>query len=142
MLKRWLFRTLFFFILCVSTVNRKYVYYKILLITGFDLRTTGIGSDCSSDWATTTAFADKFLMVHPQPLFYFRLLYKQWTVNMFNLKFCWWQDLNCGPLVLEATALPTEPQPLPFKSTSCTFDRNFPSPLVRMKNLSPSFTSS
>ena len=30
---------------------------------------------------------------------------------MFN-KFCWWLDSNRGPLVSEATALPTEPQPL------------------------------
>ena len=32
---------------------------------------------------------------------------------MFN-KFCRWLDSNRGPLVLEATAQPTEPQPLPF----------------------------
>ena len=31
---------------------------------------------------------------------------------MFN-KFCRWLDSNRGPLVLEARALPTEPQPLP-----------------------------
>ena len=30
------------------------------------------------------------------------------------LKFCRWLDLNCRPLVSEATALPTEPQPLPI----------------------------
>ena len=33
---------------------------------------------------------------------------------MFNVKFCWWLDLNHRPLVTEATALPTEPQPLPL----------------------------
>ena len=33
--------------------------------------------------------------------------------QMFN-KFCWWLDSNRGPLALQATALPTEPQPLPF----------------------------
>ena len=32
---------------------------------------------------------------------------------MFNLKFCSWLDLSRWLLVLEATALPTEPQPLP-----------------------------
>ena len=32
---------------------------------------------------------------------------------MFNINFCGWLDLNYGPLDLEATALPTEPQPLP-----------------------------
>ena len=31
---------------------------------------------------------------------------------MFN-KSCRWLDSNLGPLVLEATALPTAPQPLP-----------------------------
>ena len=29
-------------------------------------------------------------------------------------KFCWWLDSNCGPLLLAANALPTEPQPLPY----------------------------
>ena len=33
-------------------------------------------------------------------------------VNMFNVKFWKWLDLNHGPLLLEATALPTEPQSL------------------------------
>ena len=30
-----------------------------------------------------------------------------------NLNFCWWLDSNVGPPESEATALPTEPQPLP-----------------------------
>ena len=33
-----------------------------------------------------------------------------------NVNFCWWLDSNRGPLVMEVTALPTEPQPLPFFS--------------------------
>ena len=33
---------------------------------------------------------------------------------MFNLIFCLWLDSKCGPLELEGTALPTEPQPLCF----------------------------
>ena len=32
---------------------------------------------------------------------------------MFDISFCRWLDSNCRPLELEATALPTEPQPLP-----------------------------
>ena len=40
---------------------------------------------------------------------------------MFN-KSCRWLDSNSGPLVLEATALPTAPQPLPNYSLS---PRNF-----------------
>ena len=34
------------------------------------------------------------------------------TVHMLIIKFCRWLDSNCGPLVSEATALPTERQPL------------------------------
>ena len=33
--------------------------------------------------------------------------------------FCQWLDLNGGPLELEATALPTEPAPLPLCVHSC-----------------------
>ena len=33
---------------------------------------------------------------------------------MFCVKFCQWLDLNCGPSVSEAVALPTEPQPSIF----------------------------
>ena len=32
---------------------------------------------------------------------------------MFDINFCHWLDSNIGPLELEATTLPTEPQPLP-----------------------------
>ena len=34
---------------------------------------------------------------------------------MSDIKVCQWLDSNRGPLVSEATALPTEPQPLPRK---------------------------
>ena len=33
---------------------------------------------------------------------------------MFNINFCQWLNSNRGPLELEAIALPTEPQPLPY----------------------------
>ena len=36
----------------------------------------------------------------------------QFTVEEFEI--CIWLDLNWGPLVSEAIAVPTEPQPLPF----------------------------
>ena len=35
------------------------------------------------------------------------------TLNLWSLKYRWWLYLNRGPEVLEVTALPTEPQPLP-----------------------------
>ena len=50
---------------------------------------------------------------HPRPLFlYFRLFNTHLTVNICFCNFCQWLDSNSGPLVSEATALPTEPQPL------------------------------
>ena len=33
--------------------------------------------------------------------------------NKCSIKFCQWLESNHGPLILQATALPTEPQPLP-----------------------------
>ena len=54
-------------------------------------------------------------MGHSRPLFlYFRLFNTQLTVNKCSIliNFCRWLDSNRGPLVSEATALPTEPQPL------------------------------
>ena len=41
-------------------------------------------------------------------------------ILMFNIKVCMWLDSNCGPLLLEATALPTEPQPLPMTAPLCS----------------------
>ena len=52
-------------------------------------------------------------MGHFRPFFlYLRLFNSTDSKQMFN-KFCRWLDSNRGPLILEATALPTEPQPLP-----------------------------
>ena len=38
---------------------------------------------------------------------------------MSNIKVCRLLDSNHGPLASEATALPTEPQPLPYTRSSC-----------------------
>ena len=46
---------------------------------------------------------------------------------MFNINFCRWLDMNCRPLELEATTLPTEPQPLPTQ-------RGFYTPNFLIKN--------
>ena len=51
----WPFLLIFVFSTVISTVYSKYVHYKILPVTGFDLRISGIGSIRSSNWATTTA---------------------------------------------------------------------------------------
>ena len=75
-------------------------------------------------------------MGHSGPLYlYFCLFNTVDSIQLFN-KFCWWLDLNCGPLVLEATTLPTEPQPLPliFKrfSKSFFFKMGHPWPLFHL----------
>ena len=44
---------------------------------------------------------------------YFRLFNIVDSKQMFQYKFCGWLYSNCGPLVLETTALSTEPQPPP-----------------------------
>ena len=52
--KRWAIHGLFFFIFVFSiqlTVNIQWFY---LSMTGFELRTSGAGSDHSTNWATTT----------------------------------------------------------------------------------------
>ena len=45
-----------------------------------------------------------------RPLFCWFLSFLKLT---FSINFCLWLDSNHGSLVLEATTLPTEPQPLP-----------------------------
>ena len=53
-----------------------------------------------------------------RPLFiYFRRYYKQLTVNNCSIKVASDWDSNTGPLVLEATALPTVPQSLPYQKS-------------------------
>ena len=57
-------------------------------------------------------------MGHSHPLFSLFSSFQQLPVNMFVTKFCQWLDWNRWPLVSEATALSTEPQPLPYLSGS------------------------
>ena len=52
-------------------------------------------------------------MGHSQPLFLYFRLFNTVDSKMFNINFSQCRDSNCRPLDLEATALPTEPQPLP-----------------------------
>ena len=49
---------------------------------------------------------------HSRPHFLIVVFSIQLTVNV-QKKFCWWLIWNRGPLELEATILPTEPQSLP-----------------------------
>ena len=49
----------------------------------------------------------------PSLFFVSILSLQQLVINMFITKFCQWLHSNCGPLLSEGTALPTEPQPRP-----------------------------
>ena len=59
---------------------------------------------------TSPTFFKKWAI--PCLFFFIFVFYIQLRVNNVQYKFCRWLDLNHGPLVLEATALPIEPQPL------------------------------
>ena len=48
----------------------------------------------------------------PATFFFIYVFLVQLTLNNVQYTFCWWLDSNRGSLVLEATALPTVPQPL------------------------------
>ena len=52
---KWANPGLFFFIFVFSTVNSKYIQYKILPMTGFEPQISGTGSNRSANCATTTA---------------------------------------------------------------------------------------
>ena len=50
---------------------------------------------------------------HSRPLLFIFVFSIQLIINKCSIKFCQWLESNRGPLVSKATALPTEPQPLP-----------------------------
>ena len=45
----------------------------------------------------------------------------KFLIQLIENKISWWMDSNCGSLVSEATALPTEPQPLRINQHFCLF---------------------
>ena len=58
-------------------------------------------------------------------VFFFIFVFSiQLAVNNVQYKFCRWRDSNLGPLVSEAIALPTEPQPLPKSLFTQAFPHN------------------
>ena len=89
--KKWAIPGLFFFIFVCSIQLTVNVRHKFLPMTGFEPRTSGFGSDRSTNWATTTALSfDLFL-----PL-------QQFKVNSVLLK-------NCRGLVSNLCALISHP---------------------------------
>ena len=65
--------------------------------------------------AGSTKFILFFQMGYSRPLFLYFHLYNSVDSKMFNINFCRWVDSDRRPLELEATTLPTEPQPLTTK---------------------------
>ena len=55
---------------------------------------------------------------HSRPLFLYFCLFYSTIGRYWWIKICWLRVLNLGSLVSEATALPTEPPPLPIMMTS------------------------
>ena len=66
--------------------------------------------------ATTTQTLNTIFKSGPFPAsFLFIFVFSiQLIINKCSIKFCRWLESNRGPLVLKATTLPTEPQPLPI----------------------------
>ena len=70
-------------------------------------------SSCEHVWPVFDLIDDLFFKNGPFPASFSLFSSFQYSWQwIFNLKFCWWLDSNRGPLESEATALPTEPQPL------------------------------
>ena len=72
---------------------------------------------CTFQYLTMNDSSDLFSFFkkgHFWPLLFFCIFSMQLTVNVLSLKYRRWLDSSRGSLVLEATALPTEPQPLPL----------------------------
>ena len=73
--------------------------------------------DFLPQWASQSAKVPFLKWAISGPFFSIFVYSIQVTVDnkqMFN-KSCRWLDSNPGPLILQATALPTVPQPLPIK---------------------------
>ena len=59
--KKWANSGLFFFIFVFSNFNTVNIQYNFLPMTGFGPRTSGVGSNRSTNWATTTDQIYQFL---------------------------------------------------------------------------------
>ena len=69
--------------LCFSTVYRKFVHYKIMLMTGFELRTSAIGSNPSTDYLSHNPCSRWIMYLGPFPVslrLILRLSYLQLTL--------------------------------------------------------------
>ena len=81
-------------------------------MTGFELRIFGIGSDCSTNWAATTAkvfISDRSMASNDTTC---NLFNGQNSMSRKSIQVWWWLDSNRRPLELKATALPMKPTPV------------------------------
>ena len=107
----------------------KHFLYKILLMTLFELGASRIRRNHSANWVTTTA--QYFDDVGPTSLKFFfngltflngqslsiclRLVFSTVNNKIYVIyENCWWLDSNLGPVVSEATVLPTVQPPPPL----------------------------
>ena len=107
----------------------KHFLYKILLMTLFELGASRIRRNHSANWVTTTA--QYFDEVGPTSLKFFfngltflngqslsiclRLVFSTVNNKIYVIyENCWWLDSNLGPVVSEATVLPTVQPPPPL----------------------------
>ena len=94
---------------CFRTVQPRFRKLKLNVWLNFTQNAT------KQFWCTITCFFFKKWAIPGLFFFYFRLFNTQLTVYKCSMliNFCRWLDSNRASLVSEATALPTEPQPLP-----------------------------
>ena len=92
-LKKWAIPGLFFFIFLsfLYTIDSKQMFNKnnFLPKTGFEPGTSGIGSDHSTNWATTTASFPQFTVV--------KIFDKHWLLSGFESQadLWFWKQLLC-----------------------------------------------
>ena len=129
LLVKGLSRPLFCFVFVLFTHNTNINRKSISVV--FRIRTRGhrIVGHIRIHWtmvaATLLFFFFFFKKIGPFPASFSLFSYFQYTVDKFSIliNFCQWLDSNRGPLASEATALPTEPQPLSYcTSLFCLFN--------------------
>ena len=104
---------LFLYFWLFNSIDSKQVFDKSLPMTRFKPQISGIGGDRSTNCATTTALL--FFKWAILGLFFFIFVFLTVISEHVHYKVSPMTS-NRGPLVLEATALPTEPQPPPYFS--------------------------
>ena len=88
---KWAIPGLFFFILVFSIQLTINVQYKFLPMTGFEMHTSGIGSDRSTNWAITTAHTSKMFNLPtywPQEMGQLYIC-KLWLYDIWSLWLLW-----------------------------------------------------